>query len=156
MPLLDSSNFLSQIFWLLLFFVIQYWLMAKFIIPSFSRTISHRKNYISNKIKQSEKMTEEAELLKKDYEEKLNSAKAENIKQMNQVVNDIKLRSDQQLKNLEKELSEDYLRYEKRVEEFVKDSSSEIDNLAIETAYNLVNRIAEKKIPKSDLNKYLN
>jgi len=156
MPLLEPSNFISQIFWLLVFFIIQYLLMAKFIIPAFSRTINGRRNFIHNKIIQADKMATKAEKLKKDYEEKLNKAKLDNINQMNELIEKIKKESDQQMQILDHELAEDYLKNEKRIKDFIEYSSNDIDKLAIETAYNLVSKIAEKKVNKSDLNKYLN
>jgi len=48
MPQLDLSTFPSQIFWLAVFFVVLYLLMAKLAIPKIERVIDERRNRVEN------------------------------------------------------------------------------------------------------------
>lgn len=156
MPLLETDTFTSQLFWLAIFFVGQYVLMSRFIVPAFRNTFTQRKDYIKSEIETAEKYTNIADQLKLDYEEKLEHAKQENIHQMNELLDKIKHDSDLQMERLENELAADFIKHEKRVKNFVDQVSGELEELAIETAADVIHKISNKKPSKQHLTKYVN
>ena len=56
MPQLEISTFPSQIFWLVVSFLILYIIMAKVIVPRISSVIKNRENEIKNNIHISEQL----------------------------------------------------------------------------------------------------
>ncbi len=156
MPLLDPSNFSSQSFWLLVFFAIQYVIIARFVNPSFQKLFATRKEYIEKQIEIADQFTKEAEMLKEEYEKSLEEAKRQNIEKMNLLIEKIKQDSANKLEHLEHELQMEHERSEKRIHNFIENSSEELNEIAIDTAINVISKISGKKPEKAELTKYLN
>lgn len=148
MPLLDPSNFLSQLIWLAIFFLFQYFLFIKFIIPSFKKREKERKFYIQEQLKLAEQLAAQAEELKKDYETRLKLAKEENIKQMNKLIEEIKKDSEQKLSLLEKELEADFIANQERIKKFAATTSKDLDKFSAEIASAIINQINNDKVTK--------
>jgi F-type H+-transporting ATPase subunit b len=75
MPQLDLSTFPSQIFWLAVFFVVLYLLMAKLAIPRIERVIDERRNRVENDLDKAGQMKSEAEAVIAAYEKALADAR---------------------------------------------------------------------------------
>lgn len=71
MPQLDLSTFPSQIFWLAVFFVALYLLMAKLAIPRIERVIEGRRSRIESDLDKAGQMKAEAEAVIAAYEKAL-------------------------------------------------------------------------------------
>ncbi|HEX3500509.1 MAG TPA: F0F1 ATP synthase subunit B' [Stellaceae bacterium] len=75
MPQLDLSTFPSQIFWLAVFFVVLYLLMAKLAIPRIEMVIDERRNRVENDLDKAGQMKNEAEAVITAYEKALADAR---------------------------------------------------------------------------------
>ena len=75
MPQLDSSSFISQIFWLFISFGLLYLLIAKFVFPSTSFVLFSRSKKIDDDLKLAQDLNEEAENIKKECDNLLQEAK---------------------------------------------------------------------------------
>jgi F-type H+-transporting ATPase subunit b len=75
MPQLDLSTFPSQIFWLAVFFIVLYLLMAKLAIPRIERVIDERRNRVENDLDKAGQMKSEAEAVITAYEKALADAR---------------------------------------------------------------------------------
>jgi F-type H+-transporting ATPase subunit b len=75
MPQLDLSTFPSQIFWLAVFFVVLYALMAKLAIPRIERVVEGRRNRIESDLDKAGQMKSEAEAVIAAYEKALADAR---------------------------------------------------------------------------------
>jgi F-type H+-transporting ATPase subunit b len=75
MPQLDLSTFPSQIFWLAVFFVVLYLLMAKLAIPRIERVIDERRNRVESDLDKAGRMKSEAEAVIAAYEKALADAR---------------------------------------------------------------------------------
>jgi F-type H+-transporting ATPase subunit b len=75
MPQLDLSTFPSQIFWLAVFFIVLYLLMAKLAIPRIERVIDERRNRVENDLDKAGQMKSEAEAVIAAYEKALADAR---------------------------------------------------------------------------------
>ena len=60
MPQLDVSSFLSQIFWLVIFFAILFIVAKNVIVPNMERILSNRANHINSMLEQAKQFTAEA------------------------------------------------------------------------------------------------
>jgi F-type H+-transporting ATPase subunit b len=75
MPQLDLSTFPSQIFWLAVFFVVLYLLMAKLAIPRIEKVIDERRNRVESDLDKAAQMKSEAEAVIAAYEKALADAR---------------------------------------------------------------------------------
>ena len=71
MPQFNAETFPSQLFWLVITFVILYICMSFIILPRIRDNIRLRKNKISNDIERAELLKEQVDSLINEYEEKL-------------------------------------------------------------------------------------
>jgi len=69
MPQLEITTYPSQIFWLVVSFLILYLIMSRFIIPKISSVIKNRESEIKNNIHISEQMYKDTEIINDEYEE---------------------------------------------------------------------------------------
>lgn len=75
MPQLDVSTFPSQIFWVLVGFLLVYIFMSTVVTPALKGTLDRRDNHVDTIVKSIEKFKTEAEKLKDDAEYSLESAR---------------------------------------------------------------------------------
>lgn len=77
MPQLETSTFLSQIFWLLITFFSLWFMMSWFIIPRIEEIIEQRRQKIDGYIQKAEKINKQALQSLEKYEKSLQKAKQE-------------------------------------------------------------------------------
>lgn len=75
MPQLDTSSFLSQIFWLIISFSFLYLMVSKIFYPKTKNILNLRHSKISSDLKKAEELNNEAESIKTQCESLLNKAK---------------------------------------------------------------------------------
>jgi F-type H+-transporting ATPase subunit b len=75
MPQLDLSTFPSQIFWLAVFFVVLYLLMARLALPRIEKIIDERRNRVEGDLDKAGQMKSEAEAVIAAYEKALADAR---------------------------------------------------------------------------------
>src|SRR5260221_4583747 len=75
MPQLDVSTFPSQIFWLAVFFVVLYLLMARLALPKIEKIIEERRNRVDTDLDKAGQMKTEAEAVIAAYEKALLDAR---------------------------------------------------------------------------------
>tara|TARA_Y100001960_G_C14373904_1_gene680496 strand:+ start:74 stop:703 length:630 start_codon:yes stop_codon:yes gene_type:complete len=76
MPQLDVQTFSSQIFWLVVTFLITFLILKLSITPKLSEILSNRKNRIDSDILEAKKAKEEAEKVKLEQEKSISDAKS--------------------------------------------------------------------------------
>jgi len=74
MPQLDSSSFVSQIFWLTITFFTLWFVMSFFIVPRIAEIIDERRNKIDTDIQKAEKVNQKALHILNRYETMLEKA----------------------------------------------------------------------------------
>lgn len=74
-PPMDTTKYPSQIFWLIVFFGLLYWLMKR-ILPRIGSTIASRKGQIDGDLARAQALKEETEAALKSYEKALADARA--------------------------------------------------------------------------------
>nr|HPQ51545.1 hypothetical protein [Alphaproteobacteria bacterium] len=63
LPQFDPTSWPSQIFWLVVFFVILYTIFSKSVLPSIGTTLGNRKAHIDRHIAEAETLSKEAEII---------------------------------------------------------------------------------------------
>lgn len=84
MPQLDSSSFVSQIFWLTITFLTLWFVMSFFIVPRIGEIIDERRNKIDTDIQKAEKVNQKALHILNRYETMLEKANEEINKEVSE------------------------------------------------------------------------
>ena len=74
LPQLNAETYTSQIFWLVVFFVLLYLLMSKMALPRVSEVLEIRESNINDNLTRAEKLQAEMETVKAEYEKALTAA----------------------------------------------------------------------------------
>ena len=150
MPQLEISTFPSQIFWLVVSFLILYIIMAKVIVPRISSVIKNRENEIKNNIHISEQLYRDTEIINDEIEKIKNDTETEareiisNLRiNINKKINE----NNQILKNkLEKKLEKDEKNIFKKKEKVLK----EINKIAFNLSQEIIKKISNNKNVKKN------
>ncbi len=106
LPQLDAETFSSQLFWLVASFVLLYLLMAKSVLPRIHEVLEKRRHRIEHDLDQAERLAQEADESKSDYER----LHAESVARSQQMIADaeasIRQSSDEEHVKLDAELAE--------------------------------------------------
>ena len=147
MPQLDIATFPSQIFWLIVSFVILYICISKLIMPKISKVLLEREKKIKENIKESEVLHAETENINKKCE----NLRKETDEESKKIISDIKNKTNKKvLENtilLKKELGK---RLEIAEKEILKKRNKVLKNL------NSISSLFSKEILKKISNKEIN
>ena len=77
LPQLDVETYASQIFWLIVSFIVLYFLVAKIAMPRIAEVLEGRQERIEDDLDKAETLKKEAYLVRVEYEKALSSAREE-------------------------------------------------------------------------------
>lgn len=75
LPQLDIQTYPSQIFWLIIAFIVLYFLVSKIAVPRISEVLSEREERIADDLDKAETLKKEAEQVRAEYEKALTEAR---------------------------------------------------------------------------------
>ena len=141
MPQFNANTFPSQIFWLVLSFVLLYLFTSFLILPRVRDNLRLRKNKISNDLERAELLKLQIEKLVKEYDLKISQAKG----RANETIKSAFEKSDQdmslQIDNIKKKISKKLNEAEMEALEYKKKISSETTETAAEIAAIVVKKV---------------
>ncbi len=151
MPQLDFSTFLPQIFWLFISLSFLYIVLSRYALPRVSDVIEERKDIIAQDIDSAKKFSSETELAIEELNMKLSEAKINSQSLMNNSLQEIKESNEEKKAILLKEINDDIVAAEAKIQEKKEESLSEIslvsEDIAIEMLENLsIGEIDKEKV----------
>jgi F-type H+-transporting ATPase subunit b len=75
LPQLDIQTYPSQIFWLIVSFIVLYFLVSKFAVPRISDVLEERQERITDDLDKAETLKKESEQVRSEYEKALDEAR---------------------------------------------------------------------------------
>ena len=151
MPQFNSETFPSQLFWLVVTFVILYLCMNFLVLPRIRANIRLRKNKISNDLERAELLKEQIDKTLKEYNDKILQAKNqanENIKNALEKANyDLNL----QIDNVKKRIAQKINKVESDMEEYKKNMEKEISNVSASVSYSIIVKVIGKELANTDV-----
>ncbi|MGN7438529.1 MAG: F0F1 ATP synthase subunit B [Alcanivorax sp.] len=134
LPQLDPSSYPSQIFWLVVVFVLMYFFFAKKSLPEISGTIEKRSERITNDLDSAERLKEEVSSVQTSYEDSLKGAREESSALFAQMEKDIKEKSEKLSSDFQDESTKQIRDLEKEIENARKVAMEEMADVAAEVA----------------------
>ena len=152
MPQLEITTYPSQIFWLVVSFLILYLIMSRFIIPKISSVIKSRESEIKNNIHISEQMYRDTEIINNEYEEIKKNIEDE----AREIINDLKETTNKKItknaKLLKKRLEKKLEKSEKEIINKKKKALKEINKISLNLSEEILKKLSnKKKIKKNTL-----
>ena len=151
LPQFDFATWSSQITWLIIIFGLLYFILAKFILPKLGTTITERGDRIADDLDAASRMQREAEDAQKSYERALADAKAKahNVAESTrQSVND---EIAVQLESADADAAKHAPLAEARIKKIRASALENIDNVAADTASEIVAKLIGKAPTKAQL-----
>jgi len=146
LPQLDASTFPSQIFWLIIVFVIMYFYFAKKTLPEISNTIENRSERIGNDLDTAERLKDEVASVQKSYEESLSEARAESSAMYTKIEQDIKEKSEKFSLEFQEKSTKKTRELEKSIDKAQKKAMEEMSSVAAEVAMESAQKIIGVKV----------
>ena len=151
MPQLDPEYWPSQVFWLVIIFIIIYILISKIFIPKIKGSIDMREDKIRKDLEEAKTFKEQAELKLKEYNSLMEAAKLDVKKIISKSRQ--KLNDDMQIKReeIQKKIDGEILNAEKEIKKLKNDSSGKVSLISQDIVSNLVKDIFGEDLNKSSI-----
>lgn len=141
LPQLDAAWYPSQLFWLVLTFVIMYFSFSRKILPDLSSALENRRELIEGDLDTAQKLKEEAEKVHKAYEEILDEARSNASGMFANVEQAIKEKAAEQSQAFRAKAEKANQETEKRIEAAKKDVMDDMNTIAAEIASEAAKKI---------------
>ena len=151
MPQLNPKFWTAQVFWLILIFSILYLIIWKIFLPKITYSIENRKSKVVNDLDQAQKLKEMAEKKLNEYNKIIEDSNNEAKK----IIEDSRKKLDQDIENKKKDfnnqIEKEISAAEKEIKDLKKASISNISKIASETSSELVKKIINTEVNKSNV-----
>jgi len=148
MPQLDFSTFLPQIFWLFISLSFLYIVLSRYALPRVSDVIEERKDIIAQDIDSAKKFSSETDLAIEELNMKLSEAKINSQSLMNNSLQEIKESNEEKKAILLKEINDDIVAAEAKIQEKKEESLSEISSVSEDIAIEMLENLSIGEIDK--------
>ena len=148
MPQLDFSTFLPQIFWLFISLSFLYIVLSRYALPRVSDVIEERKDIIAQDIDSAKKFSSETDLAIEELNMKLSEAKINSQSLMNNSLQEIKESNEEKKAILLKEINDDIVAAEAKIQEKKEESLSEISSVSEDIAFEMLENLSIGEIDK--------
>ena len=143
MPQIDqlAETFTSQIFWLLVFFAITFFVVGRGMVPKVSGTMEKRSRQIADDITAAQAARDQADREEEAWRERENANRAKAQALIAEAKAEAAAKSEKKVEAAQKRLDKKLDEAEARIAESRKDALTEIEAVATEAAQDIVERL---------------
>ncbi len=153
MPQLNPEFFVSQLFWLVVFFSFLFVFLWRVSLPRIATVLEKRQNKIDENLSNAKKLQEEAKEIEVNINEKIKIAKKETDDQIKKIITSLENEVSSQLSILDRDLEEKISKSEK---EIISNRNSQMENIndqITDITKTIVSKITDINLSDSDINK---
>ena len=153
MPQLNPEFFVSQLFWLVVFFSFLFVFLWRVSLPRIATVLEKRQNKIDENLSNAKKLQEEAKEIEVNINEKIKIAKKETDDQIKKIITSLENEVSSQLSTLDRDLEEKISKSEK---EIISNRNSQMENIndqITDITKTIVSKITDINLSDSDINK---
>ena len=155
MPQLEITTYPSQIFWLVISFLLLYLIMSRIIIPRISSVIKSRESEIKNNIHISEQMYKDTEIINNEYEETKKNIEDEARGIINHLKEITNKKINKSTELLKKRLEQKLEKNEQEIINKKKKALKEINKISLTLSDEILKKLSNKKEIKKKKLKHL-
>ncbi|MDG2244438.1 MAG: F0F1 ATP synthase subunit B' [Rhodospirillaceae bacterium] len=150
MPQFDPSTFSSQLFWLLICFVVLYWVVSKFAIPRIGDILAQRERVVQDDLDRAESLKGEAKQALADYEAAMAGAREQARMLMFKVTSDTKATAETHNREIGEELTAQIADAEQRIATARDEAMDSLTSIAADAAKDAASRLAGLEVNSDD------
>ncbi len=152
MPQLNPEFFVSQLFWLAVFFSFLIIFLWRISLPRIATVLEKRHNKINENLSNAKELQEQAKVIEKNINLQINNAKQKTDEQIKKTISSLQDEVSSKLNTIDRELEEKISNSEKKI---IKNRDSQMKNINDEIA-NItkitVAKISDLKLSDNDIN----
>jgi len=141
MPQLDSQFFISELFWLLMSFILLFCFIRYYVAPRMYGILDEREKRISGSLRRAEKLKNEAMKFESEYNAKLNHAYKTSTIHLSKALEELGRQTQLKRENRDKESALLIKEAEKRIIEFRRKSEKLLLDFSVESVQRIVNEM---------------
>ena len=153
MPQLNPEFFISQLFWLAIFFTFLFIFLWRVSLPRIATVLEKRQSKINTNLSTAKELQEQAQEIEKKINIQINNAKQETNDEIKKTIASLQEEVSLHLSSIDKELEQKILESEKEIlkkkEDQMKSINEEINNITKIT----VAKISDLKLTNNDIDK---
>ena len=151
MPQFNANTFPSQLFWLVLTFIILYMLISFFILPRIRDNLRLRKNKISNDLERAELIKTQIDQIIIEYNEKIHNAKNRARQTINKAIEKSEQELNSQIESVKQKIVKKINEAEKETLIYKESVASQTNEIAKEISELLIKKILGQSLSKNDI-----
>ncbi len=140
-PPFNKETFASQMFWLVIFFVALYVIIARFAIPRLGGIIDARKDRVDGDLAEAKRLKDQSDAALTGYEKSLADARARAQAMASETRDKLGAEADATRKKLETELNARLAKAEETIAATKTTAMTNVQGIAIDTASAIVERL---------------
>ena len=144
LPQLDSQYFPTQLFWLVVCFIVLYLLLSRGSLPRIVNVIERRKNRIIDDLDRAEELKAQAEKIETEIKTILNDARTKAQKSTDQVMAEIATQRDKRLLEHKQAITQRLEQSTEQIQEAKHTALKELDVMASELTVTIIDRLTDK------------
>lgn len=151
LPQLDVTTFPSQLFWLLISFVILYVVIARIAAPKIGGVIAERAGRIKGDLDAAAKAKRDSEAAVAGYEKALSDARSRALKNSDELRNKVQAEINAKNDEAAKQLAADTAKAEARIAEMRKNAMARVGDVAKDAAAEIVAKLTGEAAHAGDV-----
>ena len=155
LPQLDITTWPSQLFWLVVTFVIGYILISSLVAPSISSVLENRSTKISDDLETAKKAQDNAKEVYTSYEESLSEARSQAAIAAAKALEEAKAETASRDAAINKKLAASAKKAEARLSKMRDEALSSLEDLATETSQKIIAELTPVKVTKAVVKKHV-
>ena len=155
MPQLNPEFFVSQLFWLAVFFTFLLVFLWRVSLPRIATVLEKRQNKIDENLSSAKELQEQAMGIEKKINDQINKAKLETDEKIKETINALQEDVSSQLSSLDKDLEKKVSDAEKEILKSKDDQMKNINNEIVNITKLTVGKIADIDLSNNELNKVI-
>ena len=155
MPQLNPEFFVSQLFWLAVFFSILFIFLWRVSLPRIAVVLEKRQNKIDEDISSAKELQEQAQEIEKNINKKISKAKQETEDEIKNVITSLQNNTISQLSSLDEDLEKKILKSEGEIIKKRNDEMKNINEQILNITKITLSKIAKLDLSDNDINEFL-
>ena len=155
LPQLDITTWPSQLFWLVVTFLIGYFLISLLVAPSISSVLENRSNKISDDLETAKRAQDNAKDVYNSYEETLREARSLAAIATAKALEESKAETASRNTAINKKLAASAKKAETRLSEVREEALSSLEDLATETSQKIIAELTPIKVTKAVVKRHV-
>ena len=151
MPQLNPEFFVSQLFWLAVFFTFLLIFLWRVSLPRITTVLERRQNKIDDNLSLAKELQEKAQKIEKTINQEISKAKQENDEQIKETINILQSNASSELLKLDKELEKKFVDSEKEILKIRDEQMKMINEEIINVTKLTVSKIIDIKLSENDI-----